>query len=124
MGSASDRSRCPAPARSLWHKNDWAAKHKIYIGNGEMVRGPYSEHLLRSRFCLVLPGDGWSPRAEDAVLHGCIPVVVGRRAGAGAWRGDGDGDGLREPKPVSALGCRGNMQLRCRAWARLVRRGE
>ena len=21
-------------------------------------------------------GDGWSPRAEDAVLHGCIPVVV------------------------------------------------
>ena len=22
------------------------------------------------------PGDGWSPRAEDAILHGCIPVVV------------------------------------------------
>ena len=21
-------------------------------------------------------GDGWSPRAEDAVLHGCIPVVI------------------------------------------------
>ncbi|KAG2437847.1 hypothetical protein HXX76_005465 [Chlamydomonas incerta] len=60
----------------LWHKNGWAAKHKVYFGNGEMVRGGYSEHLLRSRFCLVLPGDGWSPRAEDAVLHGCIPVVI------------------------------------------------
>lgn len=21
-------------------------------------------------------GDGWSPRAEDAILHGCIPVLV------------------------------------------------
>ncbi len=21
-------------------------------------------------------GDGWSPRAEDAVLHGCVPVVI------------------------------------------------
>ena len=21
-------------------------------------------------------GDGWSGRAEDAVLHGCIPVVI------------------------------------------------
>jgi hypothetical protein len=21
-------------------------------------------------------GDGWSPRAEDAVLHGCIPVII------------------------------------------------
>lgn len=27
------------------------------------------------------PGDGWSSRAEDAILHGCIPLVVslGRR---------------------------------------------
>ncbi len=21
-------------------------------------------------------GDGWSPRAEDAILHGCIPVII------------------------------------------------
>jgi hypothetical protein len=21
-------------------------------------------------------GDGWSPRAEDAILHGCIPVLI------------------------------------------------
>ena len=25
---------------------------------------------------LTLAGDGWSSRAEDAVLHGCIPVVI------------------------------------------------
>lgn len=23
-----------------------------------------------------VPGDGWSARMEDAVLHGCIPVVI------------------------------------------------
>jgi hypothetical protein len=21
-------------------------------------------------------GDGWSPRMEDAILHGCIPVII------------------------------------------------
>jgi hypothetical protein len=31
---------------------------------------------MKSKFCLVAPGDGWSSRAEDAVLHGCIPVVI------------------------------------------------
>lgn len=35
---------------------------------------PHLTH--RSKFCLVLPGDGWSPRAEDAILHGCLPVLV------------------------------------------------
>ena len=25
---------------------------------------------------MCFTGDGWSPRAEDAVLHGCVPVVV------------------------------------------------
>ncbi len=24
----------------------------------------------------VHTGDGWSARAEDAVLHGCIPLVI------------------------------------------------
>jgi hypothetical protein len=27
-------------------------------------------------FCLAFPGDGWSSRVLDAVVHGCIPVVV------------------------------------------------
>ncbi len=31
----------------------------------------------RMRLCGVsVSGDGWSARAEDAVLHGCIPVVI------------------------------------------------
>ena len=28
------------------------------------------------------PGDGWSPRLEDAVLHGCIPVIIADRVHA------------------------------------------
>eukprot|EP00798_Chlamydomonas_sp_ICE-L_P013248 gene13248-19085_t len=32
--------------------------------------------MASSKFCLVLPGDGWSARAEDSILHGCIPVVI------------------------------------------------
>ncbi|GIL54494.1 hypothetical protein Vafri_10025 [Volvox africanus] len=41
-----------------------------------MIPGSYSEQLARSKFCLVAPGDGWSARAEDAILHGCVPLVV------------------------------------------------
>ncbi|PNH07817.1 putative glucuronoxylan glucuronosyltransferase F8H, partial [Tetrabaena socialis] len=60
----------------LAHDGNWAERHKIYIGNSETVPGPYSEYLARSKFCLVAPGDGWSPRLEDAMLHGCVPLIV------------------------------------------------
>ncbi|EFJ04733.1 glycosyltransferase-like protein [Selaginella moellendorffii] len=36
----------------------------------------YAKELSSSRFCGVFPGDGWSGRMEDAVLHGCIPVII------------------------------------------------
>lgn len=36
----------------------------------------YAEELSRSRFCGVFPADGFSPQLEDAVLHGCIPVII------------------------------------------------
>ncbi|XP_043711978.1 uncharacterized protein LOC122660809 [Telopea speciosissima] len=36
----------------------------------------YYEDLGSSVFCGVLPGDGWSGRMEDSILHGCIPVVI------------------------------------------------
>ena len=36
----------------------------------------YSAALASSVFCGVLPGWGWSGRMEDAVLHGCIPVIM------------------------------------------------
>lgn len=41
------------------------------------LRSPnYAEDLAISKFCGVLPGDGWSGRMEDSILHGCIPVVI------------------------------------------------
>lgn len=39
----------------------------------EAIPGDYSELLASSIFCLYLPGDGWSARMEDAMLHGCAP---------------------------------------------------
>ncbi|CAI5946693.1 unnamed protein product [Closterium sp. NIES-64] len=38
--------------------------------------GEYGKQLAASRFCGVFPGDGFSARMEDAMLHGCIPVIV------------------------------------------------
>jgi hypothetical protein len=55
---------------------DWAIKHNIHVGSKGSIRGPYSQLLARSLFCLVLQGEGWSARFDDAVLHGCIPVIV------------------------------------------------
>jgi len=36
----------------------------------------YREYLATATFCGVLPGWGWSGRMEDALLHGCIPVIL------------------------------------------------
>ena len=36
----------------------------------------YSKELMSHTFCLAFPGDGWSSRVLDAVIHGCIPVIV------------------------------------------------
>lgn len=36
----------------------------------------YSQLLASSTFCFVLPGDGFSPRFEDAVQHGWVPADV------------------------------------------------
>ncbi|KAG2491270.1 hypothetical protein HYH03_010277 [Edaphochlamys debaryana] len=60
----------------LVYKYDWDKKYRIFVGESWQISGGYSEHLARSLFCLVVPGDGWSARAEDAILHGCIPLVI------------------------------------------------
>eukprot|EP00798_Chlamydomonas_sp_ICE-L_P001799 gene1799-33219_t len=57
-------------------EENWRQKDKILIGGSHELPGEYTEYLARSIFCLVAPGDGWSARAEDAVLHGCIPLVI------------------------------------------------
>ena len=36
----------------------------------------YYDDLASSIFCGVLPGDGWSGRMEDSIMHGCIPVII------------------------------------------------
>jgi hypothetical protein len=54
--------------------NDWWKKYKIHLGEGypEGVTGSYTEVLAASTLCFVLPGDGFSPRFEDAVHHGWV----------------------------------------------------
>ncbi len=52
----------------LAHEDDWWGKYRMRIT--ERTPEPYSELLARSKFCLVAPGDGWSARAEDAVING------------------------------------------------------
>ncbi|KXZ48695.1 hypothetical protein GPECTOR_26g598 [Gonium pectorale] len=66
----------PEKIYKMAKEGGWAEKHRFFIGDGEDVRGEYTELLSRANFCLVAPGDGWSARMEDAVLHGCIPVII------------------------------------------------
>ncbi|KAK9858864.1 hypothetical protein WJX84_006175 [Apatococcus fuscideae] len=54
----------------------WFSRYNISLGGYDETDAPYSELLASAVFCLVLPGDGWSSRAADAILHGCIPVVI------------------------------------------------
>ncbi|KAG2501892.1 hypothetical protein HYH03_000390 [Edaphochlamys debaryana] len=60
----------------LAYENKWWDKHKIMIVAGGMTNGGYSEQLARSKFCLAAPGDGFATRVEDAILHGCVPLIV------------------------------------------------
>eukprot|EP00798_Chlamydomonas_sp_ICE-L_P023547 gene23547-9071_t len=57
-------------------QNGWRKKHNVQVGAMEDVAEDYSKGLSRAKFALVAPGDGWSGRAEDAMIHGAIPVVI------------------------------------------------
>lgn len=63
---------------NLSKTQDWRSKHDIWIGDNSetFFTVSYSELLSRSVFCLVVPGDGWSSRAEDAISHGCLPFII------------------------------------------------
>ena len=55
--------------KSFQHTPGW----RLFGNRG----GAYSRDLARSEFCIVPPGgDGWSSRVDDAVRHGCIPVII------------------------------------------------
>jgi hypothetical protein len=67
---------------SLRTENKWWSKYRIWIGqrmptdDKEVKNLDYGEALSSSIFCFVLPGDGWSGRFEDSIMHGCIPVII------------------------------------------------
>lgn len=61
---------------SLAAAGNWRRRYNAWIGTPQELPGDQSTLLSRSRYCLVVPLDGWSGGFEDAVLHGCIPVVV------------------------------------------------
>ncbi|GAX75784.1 hypothetical protein CEUSTIGMA_g3227.t1 [Chlamydomonas eustigma] len=60
----------------LVKKEGWKEKYNVWYGDRQDTPGEYGELLSRSKFCLALPGDGWSARFEDGILHGCIPVII------------------------------------------------
>ncbi len=45
-------------------------QYLCFVCRHEDIQGDYSELMSSSVFCLVLPGDGWSARMDDATLHG------------------------------------------------------
>ncbi|KAL6745753.1 exostosin-like glycosyltransferase [Haematococcus lacustris] len=57
-------------------KEQWRERYTIMIGDRNDLPPGYSEWLARSKYCLVAPGDGYSGRMEDAILHGCVPVII------------------------------------------------
>ena len=79
-------------SQSRWLDMIWLCKHyPSWWCRQDVIEGDYSQLLASSIFCLVLPGDGWSARMDDAMLHGCIPVIIMVRLGGGVeWvRGEG-----------------------------------
>ncbi|KAK2080890.1 hypothetical protein QBZ16_000744 [Prototheca wickerhamii] len=62
-------------AKRAWEE-DWEHKHRILIvDNTNKTEKSYSELMASSIFCLAIIGDGWTTRVEDAMVHGCIPVL-------------------------------------------------
>ena len=121
-------------------RHDWWGKHKITIGEKvpeelkaqvDSFRGEeqYSALLASSTFCFALPGDGWSARLEDAVLHGWVgeggPGRASRLLNLAVGMGGGGGQGDAPP----AGGFRRPLALpRCQAMRRgtpvVAARGE
>ena len=76
-GNTGESRNCVTPAR-CYARGIRQRVHKAFKGKPGFVFGgmSYGDMLSRSTFCLMAPGDGFSTRMEDSVLHGCIPVVI------------------------------------------------
>ncbi len=103
------------PAHRLAHEDRWWDEHRILIGDKGQIHDEYSASLARSKFCFVLPGDGWSGRAEDAVLHGeGAARLCGGRTGAPPPLSPGASLTLRAPDlPASSFPCTRAFQAGC-----------
>ena len=60
----------------LVKRENWTQLYNVKYGDTQDTPGDYGQLLSDSVFCLALPGDGWSARFEDSILHGCIPVII------------------------------------------------
>lgn len=65
----------------MTRNDDWWGKYRIHVVEA-MPKGnisestSYSEALVSSVFCFSLMGEGWGSRYDEAVLHGCKPVLI------------------------------------------------
>lgn len=57
----------------LYANAEWQRKG-IHVYHGD--RPAYLDEMSRSKFCGVLPGDGWTSTYVVAITHGCIPVLI------------------------------------------------
>jgi hypothetical protein len=55
---------------------EWRKKYGAWIGTPADLGAEPSALYARAQYCLIAIEDGWSAVFEDAVSHGCIPVVV------------------------------------------------
>lgn len=54
-----------------------AGRRRVRLVSGSLRRTDYIDALLDSVFCLAPRGHAvWSPRLVEAILHGCIPVLI------------------------------------------------
>jgi hypothetical protein len=52
-------------------------RRHVRLVRGSLLRAEYVDALLDAIFCLAPRGHAvWSPRLIEAILHGCIPVVL------------------------------------------------
>lgn len=76
----------PRPRTLMWHgqpASEGGVRKRVLAAAGVRAGGrrlgaaEYAKEMLGSRFCLALPGFAWwSPRVVEAILFGCVPVIL------------------------------------------------
>lgn len=66
----------PGALAVLQRRRSFAAAARTCTGRRASKRTQRPLPALGEQWRGALAGDGWSPRAEDAIPHGCVPLVV------------------------------------------------